>query len=392
MKHKEDKKKFEEIRKNILELKQKNHQKEKTIQKNPEKPKTPDQKKEKNQQKPKIKRKNRLTSFLYSFYSLIPKAYREKINQEVIYAGFLDSQITFISSLILTFIVIGLIYLSFIIYLFGFNYLYMIPFLIIISIGFIAPYLIFSILADSRKKHMEMLLPDMLMLTASNIKSGLTIDRALLFSARPEFGELGREIKRVAFEIFGGKEVSLALKGLAGRIKSDILSKTIDLLIEGLKSGGAVAKLLEETATDIKNTELLQKEIKGNVMMYTMFIFIAAVMGAPSLFAISHFLITSTTTMWVGNDISVDIPPEQQSPFSFFKMTAPEVDLEAFNLFALISILITTTFAAILISLIQTGKIRSSVKYAPFFILTSLLIYYSIKILLKKVFGSMINI
>ena len=391
MKHNNDKKKFEEIRKNILELKQKNHQKEKTSQKNPKRPKTRDQKKEKNSQKPKIKRKNRLTSFLYSFYSLIPKAYRERINQEVIYAGFLDSQITFISSLILTFIIIGIIYLSFIIYLFGFNYLYMIPFLIIISIGFIAPYLIFSILADSRKKHMEMLLPDMLMLTASNIKSGLTIDRALLFSARPEFGELGREIKRVAFEIFGGKEVSLALKGLAGRIKSDILSKTIDLLIEGLKSGGAVAKLLEETATDIKNTELLQKEIKGNVMMYTMFIFIAAVMGAPSLFAISHFLITSTTTMWAGNDISIDTPQEQQ-PFSFFKMSSPQVDLEAFNLFALISILITTTFAAILISLIQTGKIRSSVKYAPFFILTSLLLYYSIKLMLKKIFGSMINI
>jgi len=126
----------------------------------------------------------------------------------------------------------------------------------------------------------------------------MTIDRAILFSARPEFGTISDHFKKAAFKIYSGDEVEASLLSMTRRIKSGIFGRTIDLLVEGIKGGGSVAKLLEETAADIRNSEAVQREIKSTVTMYVMFLIIAGVIGAPVLYAISTFMVTSISNMW----------------------------------------------------------------------------------------------
>src|SRR3989344_5515625 len=65
--------------------------------------------------------------------------------------------------------------------------------------------------ADAKARFAEKVLPDALQLMASNLKAGMTVDRALLFSARPEFGPLQDELNIVGKEITTGKEVGEAL-------------------------------------------------------------------------------------------------------------------------------------------------------------------------------------
>ena len=69
--------------------------------------------------------------------------------------------------------------------------------------GFIilCTYLWLSIAAEGKGKFVERILPDALQLIASNMKSGLTAERALFVSARPEFGPLERELKRASAKI-----------------------------------------------------------------------------------------------------------------------------------------------------------------------------------------------
>lgn len=321
-------------------------------------------------------------------YSLLPKKYRELIESEARYAGHESFKESFIFKLFIVFYVMA--FTDFFILLSFANaplWISIIPPLLIIIVGFIAPYIIYSIVAESRRKNMEELLPDLLLLTASNIKSGLTIDRALLFSSRPEFGELGQEFKKVAFHIYGGQAIEDSFQTLTKKVKSTILERTINLLVEGLKSGGAVAKLLEETAIDIRNTEMLQKEIRSSVMMYIMFIFMAAVLGAPFLFAISSFLVSATTSMW---DNMGDMD-EGFSDTGTIKMTKPDIDIDAFNYFSIATLLITTFFAGLLISLIQSGNMKSGYKYIPIFMSCSMGIYLAAKALLFTVFGDMLD-
>ena len=57
--------------------------------------------------------------------------------------------------------------------------------------------LLLIISVHNRTVFIEKILPDVLSMVASNIKSGMTIDRALLLSIRDEFGTFKRELLKV---------------------------------------------------------------------------------------------------------------------------------------------------------------------------------------------------
>lgn len=259
---------------------------------------------------------------------------------------------------------------------------------------FIAPYLLFTLVADARKKEIETVLPDILLLTSANIKSGMTIDRAILFSARPEFGTLSDHFKKAAFKVYSGAEVEETLSGMTHNIKSGIFGRTIDLLVEGIKGGGSVAKLLEETATDIRNSEAVQREIKSTVTMYVMFLVIAGVIGAPVLYAISTFMVTSISSMWgqQGSGGAEMSNAMAASGSSFITFSSPAgLDVSTFSYFAIGAIIITTFFAGIIISMIQTGNAKQGIKYVPILVSASLTIYFAIRAVLMKIFGAMMS-
>ena len=344
--------------------------------------------KEKQEKKNEKERKTQRRAKL--FYSHFPQKYRDFIECEARYAGLNEVPAKLIYYISMIFIIASISDILYLLLFFNVPlWMVFIPAVVLLTAGVIAPYIIFTLVSESRKKRMEAVLPDILMLASANIKSGLTIDRAILFAARPEFGELGLEFKKVAFEIYGGDDLDKSFRKLTTRIKSSILERTINLLLEGLRSGGAVAKLLEETATDIKNTEMLQREIRSSVMMYTIFIFMAAVLGAPALFAISNFLITSSSSMWddqIGSGMD-DVPNT-----GFLSISAPQMNIESFGYFSIVTIIITTFFSGMLISLIQTGKIRNGVKYIPIFMSVSLVLFFIIKTVLLSVFGEMLGL
>ncbi|RLG14725.1 MAG: hypothetical protein DRN66_01290 [Candidatus Nanohalarchaeota archaeon] len=327
-------------------------------------------------------------------YQSFPSAYKERLEREARFAGIEKFSPNNVINIFFFFYIVAVIVLIYLIWIKIYSYMQIgIIVTIILCIGPISPYIRYSIMADKRSKKIEEMLPDILFLTSSNIKSGLTIDRAMLFSARPEFGAIGIEFKKVALDIYGGVPVEKAFTFLLRKIKSKLLSNTVKLLVEGLRSGGAVAKLLEETAVDIQNTETLRKEIQASVMMYTIFIFIAAVLGAPFLFAVSNFLTYSLTSMWSSSaSQSGDVASIQGSLTSSISVSSPDIDLNALHNFSIYAILLTTICGGILISLIQTGNTKAMLKYSPAFAIVALIIFFSVKKFLFIVFGGILGI
>ncbi|MFH8132343.1 MAG: type II secretion system F family protein, partial [Candidatus Aenigmatarchaeota archaeon] len=126
--------------------------------------------------------------------------------------------------------------------------------LIFSLVTFIATHLIIDLvlvlIGDKKGSFAESVLPDALQLMAANIRSGLTPDKALLFSARPEFGVLEKEIRVAASKAIAGEPFEDALSSLVSRIKSRIVNRTFNLIFEGMKKGGEIARLLEQTAED----------------------------------------------------------------------------------------------------------------------------------------------
>src|SRR3989338_10721385 len=125
--------------------------------------------------------------------------------------------------------------------------LWVLVFVLMIFVFWILFYVVIDLKIFKRKVDIEDVLPDYLQLTASNIKSGMTVDRALWYAVRPRFGVLAKEIESVAKETMRGEDLKAALQKFADKYDSILLKRSISLLIEGVEAGGEIGDLLNKT-------------------------------------------------------------------------------------------------------------------------------------------------
>lgn len=217
-----------------------------------------------------------------------PLGWKRKINQLVIYSGINKTQeeitgITVVNGAILAVIVAVISF-----FLLGFGpILSVIAAFLAFGMVWIVVYVILGMMADTRTDEVEGTLPDVLQIVSANISAGMTPYNALWVSARKEFGALAEEIKIAQKETLGGKPFTDALTDMSKRVRSNILQRTVRLIIQGMKAGGELPSILQGIGTDIRQMRLLQKEMAANTMSYTLFILFGMILGAPLLFSVS---------------------------------------------------------------------------------------------------------
>ncbi len=324
---------------------------------------------------PSLPRINRKT-----IYESLPDFYKDKVDREARYAAITNKETITVIGMAATSLALILATI-----LLEYTWVVELPALVIsiVIVAPLVPYVIISIAAERRKKEMEKVLPDALLLISANIKSGLNIEKAFLLSARDEFGPLAEELRQTAMEMFGGKPIDESLSGLEYRVKSELFSETIKLLRDGLASGGNTAELLESSADDIRNSMELQKEINSNIRMYVIFIVMAAVIGAPLLFSISVYMADTTAQMWEGTELG-QMRSVGQIGLSFQK---PQVDTSFFEQFAVMAIIAINFFAALIISEIRNANVKEGAKYIPVLITVSVILFFVIKGSIASVMG-----
>ena len=323
-----------------------------------------------------------------AFYEKLPEPYKDSVELEAKYADIGDIERVTITIMAATALAVTLVPLVL-------PYSPIINLIVFITLLVVAPpllpYLLVSIAAEKRKNEMEKVLPDALLLISANLKSGLSIEKAFLLSARDEFGPLAEELRATAMEMFGGKPVEEALTDMESRVKSELFQETLKLLVDGLKSGGNTAKLLDSSAEDIRNSLELSEEINANIRMYVMFILMAAVVGAPLLFSISVYMAESTTEMWEGVQVD-DLQQADTGTAGGMEMTfqEPDIDTAFFNEFSIMAIITINFFAALIISEIKNANIKEGAKYIPPLIIASLTLFFIMRSVIASLVGGFV--
>jgi flagellar protein FlaJ len=239
---------------------------------------------------------------------------------------------------------------------------------------------------DSRGKQVDAILPDALRLMAMHLKSGLTIDRALINSARPEFGPLEERISRAGKQVLAGKDVKVAFLEIPHKIKSELLERTVQLIVEGVQSGGELSHLLEETAEDIHDTSIIQKEIKATVLTYAIFIFFAAAFGAPMIFGISTYIVESLTER--AAEFQLEAGTAMQANTGFINVSASSgVEPSFLILYAVISLIVTSVSSSLIIGMIKDGNEKQGVKYIPLMIALSIIVFFGTRFFVSNTFA-----
>src|SRR3989338_1530855 len=220
-------------------------------------------------------------------------------------------------------------------------------------------YLKISLEASTRIRKMESVFPDVISLMASNLRSGITIDRAFLLSARPEFDPLDKKILKTGREIATGKDIIYALDKLSNNIDSEKISKVIMLIISGLKAGGNISDLLEQTSRNMKEKDIVEKKSRSTILMYVIFIFFAVGVGAPILFALSSVLVE------VVLKLTASLPETTGTASSSLPITfsTVSISLNFVIYFSLIFITVTDFISCFVIGLVNKGDSKAGIKF-----------------------------
>jgi len=246
---------------------------------------------------------------------------------------------------------------------------------------------IIVLIAEKRAKVTEEILPDALKLMASNIRSGLTPDKALMLSARPEFGPLEIQIIKAAKRNLSGDTIQDALKIIPENIDSRVLRKTMELVSEGIAKGGDLSELLDGISEDISRTRILKKEVNAQVMMYSIFIFFAAAIVGPILYSISSQLVGVMTSIGGDSDITQTIP----SGFVNFSFSDFSIGQGFLATYSIVSLVITSIFGGILMGILKGGTEKEGIKYIPLFLVVSMTVYFIARILVGNILGGAIS-
>ncbi len=265
--------------------------------------------------------------------------------------------------------------------------LWILVFVVVLFILWVLFYLIIDLKIFKRRIDIEDVLPDYLQLTASNIKAGMTIDRALWYAVRPRFGVLANEIEIVAKETMRGEDLKTALKKFADKYNSVLLKRSINLLIEGIEAGGEIGNLLNKIAINVQENKIMRKEMAANVTTYVIFISVATIGAAPILFALSGVLIKVISTL--GTSLS---GVGSAASAAGFALTSAETSIKYsdFRIFAIVSLIITSFFSAIIIATIRKGNAKLGLKYIPIFIMITTTLFFIADKILEKLIGTIL--
>lgn len=242
-----------------------------------------------------------------------------------------------------------------------------------ISIIIAGIYFYFNMRIFNRTKVIEDSLPDYLVLVSTNLKGGLSFEKSLWASIKPEFGILAEEMSIVSKRVMTGNDLTEALIQFGNKYDSPIIKRTINIIIGEVESGGQVAKVLDQIIENLRKTRILKDEMAANTLMFTIFIGAIVIVISPLLFALAFNLLKILIS------VSAQIAPAMEQAGSTgapFKISKVGIDIDEFKTFSFLALSIIAIFSSMILSIIQRGDVRSGIKYVPFFVASSVLLYF----------------
>jgi len=134
---------------------------------------------------------------------------------------------------------------------------------------------IYEYIRIRRVRKIDERFPDFVRDLAESRRAGMTFTKAIMHSAKGNYGVLTSEIKKIAQQISWGSSVDEALTAFSRRINTKLIRRTISLIIEASRSGGNVADVLDAASKDAREIRLLDSERRASMMSYVAVIYVA---------------------------------------------------------------------------------------------------------------------
>ncbi len=230
------------------------------------------------------------------------------------------------------------------------------------------------------EKEIEKDLPEFLDNLVSNLKGGISLEKALFKSVRKEQIAMLKEVTLINEKIMMGMTVDKTLEEFRLRYHdSAIISRTFFLIQEGLKGGGNLSEPLEKISKNLKTIYLLNDEIKSNAGGFSVVISMISILVGPLLFALAITLLS-----FIGDLFELLAKGGEESFISV--STIPAEFTNYLIIFSYAMIILITYFSSLITAQLKNEEIYESFKYLPFYIIFAIFIYIQSSALLLSFF------
>jgi len=245
--------------------------------------------------------------------------------------------------------------------------------LLFVSIIIAGIYFSINMKIYQRTKLIDDKLPEYLILVSTNLKGGLSFDKSLWSSIKPEFGILSEEMGMVSKRVMTGTDLSEALLELARKYDSPTLKRNLNIIIGELESGGEVAKVLDQIIENLRKTKMIKDEMSANTLMFTIFIAAIVIVISPLLFALAFNLLQ--ILVGISNQVAPALANSASTGAMSLNIKKIDISVDEFKAFSVLALAIISLFSSMILSIIQKGDIKGGLKYMPFFVASSVILY-----------------
>ncbi len=145
-------------------------------------------------------------------------------------------------------------------------------FAILLGIG---PYGYYHMRELKRVNGIDQKFPEFLRDLAESQRAGMTLTEAVMTASKGNYGQLTPEVRKMAAQIEWGVSFQDALERFAKRVRTPLIDRTVALVVQAAASGGNVVDVLSAAANDSREIQMILKERKGSMAIYTMIIYVA---------------------------------------------------------------------------------------------------------------------
>jgi len=206
-------------------------------------------------------------------------------------------------------------------------------------------------------------LPQLLRDVSDAQRTGLSLPRAILESAKREYGPLTVELKKMAAKISWGVSFREAMQALSETADTPLVQRASVLILEAERFGGAAEDVFESAHTHVVELLTIRKERMGQIRPYIFIIYAA--------FLVFLFVTIVLITTFFG-------PMSTQAGAGLFAMT---LDIDYLNTIFLHMLVVEGFFGGLVAGKMGEGETLAGLKHSTLLVALGWIIFRTVIIL-----------
>ncbi|WP_394697762.1 type II secretion system F family protein [uncultured Methanomethylovorans sp.] len=225
----------------------------------------------------------------------------------------------------------------------------------------VVPYVIFYELWHMRITKIDEQIPDFLKNLASMNESGMLLTDAIAFTTHLKIGILHTEVRRMHNELSWGATLSEALKKFEYRIRTEMTTKIVYIIIKATETTSNIMNVLTIAATDAEVQKQLKKERKSEMFVYVFIIYVAYGVFLFIVYILAAFFLPSMPI--ASTNANMGMPLIQL------------VDLDEYNVLLFHAAMIQGLCSGLVAGKMERGEVSAGLKYSLFMMFTAYLVF-----------------